>query len=166
MKKCIKCGKTKELNEFYVHKANTDGHFGSCKECCKIASKKNRIKNIDYYKKYDREKYKNDPRVKERHKKYRKTKSGKRNLKKITTKYRDENPEKIQAHMAVSVAIRNKTLIKKPCEVCGKVKAHAHHDDYSRPLDVRWLCPKHHKEWHDKHGEGKSLTTGKGDIQQ
>ena len=35
-----------------------------------------------------------------------------------------------------------------PCEVCGATKAQAHHCNYSKPLDVRWLCPKHHAEWH------------------
>lgn len=39
---------------------------------------------------------------------------------------------------------------RQPCEVCGAAPAHAHHDDYSRPLDVRWLCPPHHREHHAK----------------
>lgn len=34
------------------------------------------------------------------------------------------------------------------CEVCGKSNAEAHHTDYSRPLDVRWLCRSHHMELH------------------
>lgn len=38
---------------------------------------------------------------------------------------------------------------KKPCERCNStLNVHAHHDDYSRPLDVIWLCPIHHKERH------------------
>ena len=39
-------------------------------------------------------------------------------------------------------------LIKQPCEVCGVNKVDAHHDDYTKPLDVRWLCRKHHNEHH------------------
>ena len=39
-------------------------------------------------------------------------------------------------------------LIKKPCEICGEIKVDAHHDDYYKPLDVRWLCKKHHREHH------------------
>lgn len=33
-----------------------------------------------------------------------------------------------------------------PCEVCGTTPAQRHHDDYSKPLEIRWLCPVHHKE--------------------
>jgi hypothetical protein len=38
-------------------------------------------------------------------------------------------------------------LVRETCSKCG-AKAHAHHDDYSRPLDVLWLCPIHHTERH------------------
>jgi hypothetical protein len=37
-----------------------------------------------------------------------------------------------------------------PCEVCGKVKSQGHHDDYAKPLEVIWLCHKHHRERHRK----------------
>jgi hypothetical protein len=40
----------------------------------------------------------------------------------------------------------------KPCEYpgCKKTKTEAHHFDYSKPLDIHWLCIKHHKEFHSK----------------
>lgn len=56
---------------------------------------------------------------------------------------------KSQARAAVSSAIRSGRLLPQPCEVCG-LKAEAHHSDYSRPLDVRWLCPSHHGVEHWK----------------
>ncbi len=53
----------------------------------------------------------------------------------------------------VNNAIRGKKLFKEPCEVCGCTdKIHAHHDDYDKPLDVRWLCSAHHSQWHAKNG--------------
>jgi hypothetical protein len=50
------------------------------------------------------------------------------------------------AHSTVTVAKKKGTLIEQPCEVCGsKVRVEAHHEDYSKPLDVRWLCNRHHR---------------------
>lgn len=49
----------------------------------------------------------------------------------------------------VHKAIKNGTLVRQPCEVCGSTTAiAAHHDDYSKPLNVRWLCRKHHAKHH------------------
>lgn len=53
-------------------------------------------------------------------------------------------------------AIKRGILIAEPCEICGKTSVmadgrnaiQAHHDDYNKPLEVRWLCQEHHHEWH------------------
>jgi hypothetical protein len=66
------------------------------------------------------------------------------------------NPEKHKAQQVVNRAIRNREISREPCEVCGvsgklasgQSAVHAHHDDYLKPLEVRWLCPKHHSEYH------------------
>jgi ribosomal protein S27AE len=60
----------------------------------------------------------------------------------------ERNREKYRAHKIVEWRVASGKLLKQPCERCGSVKAHAHHDDYSKPLDVMWLCPLHHKERH------------------
>lgn len=52
------------------------------------------------------------------------------------------------ARAAVRLAIKAGTLVRQPCEVCGVKRSQAHHDDYSRPLDVRWLCATHHAAHH------------------
>jgi hypothetical protein len=50
-------------------------------------------------------------------------------------------------------AIKKGLLVKKPCEVCGAKRVEAHHDDYRKPLSVRWLCSTHHREHHRATGE-------------
>lgn len=39
-------------------------------------------------------------------------------------------------------------MVKQPCELCGNEKAHAHHEDYSDRLNVRWLCSPCHRRLH------------------
>jgi len=65
-----------------------------------------------------------------------------------TAAWRKNHPEAYACHKGTQTAIRNGTLIKQPCEMCGNHDVHAHHDDYSKPLNVRWLCHKHHMEVH------------------
>lgn len=65
---------------------------------------------------------------------------------KAMMRWRASNPEKRAAHQKVFVAVRAGKLVKKPCKVCGKERVEAHHNDYSKPLRVVWLCKKHHVE--------------------
>jgi hypothetical protein len=63
-----------------------------------------------------------------------------------------ENRQKIRARYRVTVAIRSGKLVREPCEKCGALKSHAHHHDYSKPLEVQWLCsPCHGKEHRPSH---------------
>jgi len=54
------------------------------------------------------------------------------------------------AQAKVARAIRSGRLTPQPCEVCGHTPAVAHHDSYDRPLDVRWLCRRHHRLHHNE----------------
>ena len=63
----------------------------------------------------------------------------------------DRSPEDRQKYLArktVENHLKAGKLTRKPCERCGARKAQAHHEDYSKPLDVIWLCPKDHKARH------------------
>jgi hypothetical protein len=52
------------------------------------------------------------------------------------------------AHRAVAAALKAGTLRRGKCETCGSLRTEAHHDDYSKPLDVRWLCRGDHLRLH------------------
>jgi ribosomal protein S27AE len=57
-----------------------------------------------------------------------------------------------EAYAAVKRALRSGDIKRKPCEACGNAKAEAHHEDYSKPLDVQWLC----RRCHFRHHAGKA----------
>jgi hypothetical protein len=62
---------------------------------------------------------------------------------------RAAKPAKHKARKAIQHAIRSGKVKRQPCEECGTHElVHAHHDDYSKQLDVRWLCAKHHSIYH------------------
>ena len=69
------------------------------------------------------------------------------------------NSVKAKAVKKVNYAIRSGKLTRQPCEECGAEKAEGHHDDYAKPLEVRWLCRSHHRQHHAKHGEAKNACT-------
>lgn len=65
--------------------------------------------------------------------------------------WRKQKPEAYKAHRQVQYALKKGEIKKMPCEKCGekrRYRVHAHHDDYAKPLLVRWLCVVHHKEVH------------------
>ena len=58
----------------------------------------------------------------------------------------------------MSKAIRDGSLIRQPCERCGHPKTDGHHEDYSKPLDVIWLCRRCHLQHHRKYIGGERIT--------
>ena len=147
MKRCIACGEEKPLTDYYRHPQMTDGHLSKCKDCQKASSRATRLARLDDYREHDRLRAGLPQRVLMR-KVYQASARG-RELTAIGRKtWIKRNPGKRSAHIIADNAIRDGRLIRQPCEVCGDTKVEAHHDDYGRPLTVRWLCPTHHAEWH------------------
>jgi len=148
MKECKKCGDEKPENQFYANDK-------SCKECRKAAVRANRAAKIDYYREYDRKRANRPDRVAAR-KAYQKTEAGIAAGNKAKMKWCAQNPAKRAASYLVNNAVRD-GRIEKParCQECGATgRIHGHHDDYAKPLEVRWLCSKCHWDWHKENGEG------------
>lgn len=72
-------------------------------------------------------------------------------------------PEKRRAHEVVRRALIKGDLVREPCADCGSTEhIDAHHDDYSQPLAVIWLCRRHHASRHSRKivkGPGRAKTS-------
>lgn len=133
MKACFKCGETKPLADFYRHRAMADGHLKKCKVCAKADVAAHRQKNIDAIREYDRR---------------RATSPARREFASaVQRRWRQAHPDRRAAQMLLRKAVKSGDVKPTPCWVCGST-AEAHHPDYSRPLDVVWLCSAHHKQAH------------------
>lgn len=119
MKTCTTCFETKPLASYYKHPKGAGGYRSQCKDC--YAGMRQR---------------------------YRQTAQGKAVVRSCDVRYAALYPEKIIARNAINNAIAHGHRVPQPCEQCGKEKAQAHHDDYTKPLEVRWLCTQHHAEHH------------------
>ena len=119
-KKCARCHHVKPVDEFFRDAARHDGLRSYCKVCHpNVPSVKKQArpeKEIPRRARYLRERRRTNPEVKRRD----------------------------DARLMTGAAIRLGILVPQPCEVCGTSKVVAHHTDYAKPLDVRWLCDPHH----------------------
>lgn len=135
-KQCTGCQIEKPLSAYSRNRTKRDGYQGECKSC---KATRQRV-------------YQDTPAGKktfsEAQRRYRSTKNGR--LMHVEAHMRDYRRHKMHhlARARLRDAVLNGKIIREPCELCGEA-AEAHHDDYSRPLDVRWLCRKHHVEHHN-----------------
>lgn len=146
MKKvCRTCQVEQRVMDYY---RQSNGTFMlDCKACWRAKVRANRAANIEHYREFDRRRA-NLPHRVEAREAYAQTPEGKAAAIRAKRRFIERNPVKRAAHVAVGNALRDGKLARLTCEKCGNEKSHAHHDDYSKPLDVRWLCTTHHAEWH------------------
>jgi len=151
-KRCKKCELDKPVGEYYRHKRSPDGLEYRCKACSRQASREWNRKNP------------------ERHKENllrwtaanveRKRELRRQSYKRHSAPYierakaqKEHEPEKYRARYTLTNAVREGRIAKPSnCEDCGaallKRRIHGHHPDYSKPLDVEWLCARCHATRH------------------
>ena len=147
MRRCCICKVEKELNEFNKCKSSKDGRQNKCKICLKQWYQLNKEKKKQYQKEYwhlNRENIKN----------YQQDYSqlNREKMRDKGNQYYRRNPEKHKARSMLNYAVRS-GKIHKPlyCSCCDSDKhLEAHHTDYSKPLEVTWLCRTCHRELHSK----------------
>jgi len=167
MRICNRCGQEKPSSEFYSHPKTKDGLHPYCIVCMKKY-------NREYYKKHKKRidkkvvnwRKENPDKVREWNRQYRERhpeeiresrrksqrKYGRNNKELLTERkreWRKENRDKNRARELLQYAIRKGMIIRPEiCSECGKKKKwiDGHHEDYSKPLEVDWLCRRCHKK--------------------
>lgn len=127
MKTCRTCAALKDVSEFSGPKGL------DCFDCKK---EKRRA--------YDRHRFRHCKKRKRSFKRYMKSKKGRAARRRAVEAWIARNPDKRLAQLEMKKAIKSGALQRQPCAVCGHVVTDGHHQDYSRPLDVIWLCKAHH----------------------
>lgn len=141
-KTCSKCRRELRLKDFQKDASRRDGYSNQCRACIRVRLKLH---------------YLRDPAAKSAQVSRLKATIARMSeegdyaeLRRVCTRKRiAANPEKYAAAARVRYAVKTGKLKRLPCEVCGSTTwVDAHHDDYSKPLDVIWLCRTHHSERH------------------
>lgn len=128
-KNCSKCGESKPQTEYYRDRRTKDGLYSACRSCQKGYPKKWKDKNKEWFRVYNA-------------------------LPKNRKKY-------LVRQLTCSAVRWGKITKPSQCEMSDnsicKGRLEAHHNDYDKPLKVRWLCVKHHSEHHRKLRDKKRL---------
>ena len=139
LKACCDCKELKSLSLFGSDKRKPDGHTYNCRVCLRKywALFKRKPETLAQVKKSKSNYYQ-------------------RNKKKINElgKKRDHLPSEIPKELArwrLQTHVKRGKIKKLPCQTCGNPKSQGHHPDYSKPLDVLWLCSTHHMLQHRKY---------------
>lgn len=195
MIKCSKCKIEKNVEEFGIDKSRKSGRNLRCKSCCnEYANKNYQYKPLSSEQKERRKLWESEHRKKnsannaekcrawyqrnleharklslEATKKYLSTEKGKKKRNERSCNWEKNNPEKRRVHDRTMYAVKIGKLIRPSfCSCCGKeCKPQAHHEDYSKPYDVIWLCSHCHFRLHHSHKHYRERTsekTPKGDA--
>ena len=151
MKKCNVCHELLSKSEFNSDISRPDNLDNRCKKCQSEVNRFYRLKNDKYFRKYRKAnnfKYKHTMREQYKIWYY-------------------KNKEKTKAHAVLNYLIEKGDIERGACEICGLLKnTHGHHDDYTKPLDVNWLCRDCHGLWHQLLNEWqRQKESGRWDIQ-
>lgn len=134
-KACRTCGIDKPFSEYPM----VNPIPSECKECS------NQRRRRNYYSDPDKSRLKS----REKYYRYKMTADYKNNQVIRQRKVRREKPAQYSAWNKVRRAVRLGRIIRGACAKCGWIgKTQAHHEDYSKPLDVVWLCPPCHRKHH------------------
>ena len=133
-KKCAECGRDLPLSEYNKAKKNKDGLQDRCRECFSRYNKARYAAN--------KEKFKADI--------YAYKAANPEKVLETRVKTCAKNPTHVNASRAIEAALRAGAITNPGvCYGCGcdtsEHRIEAHHHDYTKPLDVIWLCTPCHR---------------------
>lgn len=143
-KNCYICKKEQPFRMFYRNKHTSSGRRSACKACSKErrktpeARKADALRSRRYYNIEKSRLYEAQP----------KTKAMRRRA-----HQKRKHTVNFISRQITCLAVKAGIITKTPCAVCGDKVVQGHHEDYYKPLDVIWLCRKHHGERHRKYKE-------------
>lgn len=147
-KTCWTCKETKLQSSFNRNCGSKDGRASSCRECSREYCRRWREANPGVAAR-DSKRYREEhpQRVAALNKRW--IEENPQKIQESRQRYAERYPERIKANRAVANAVNRGKLLKP--DACGDCGAecetrllHAHHEDYSRPLDIEWVCPSCH----------------------
>jgi hypothetical protein len=137
-RRCTRCGEVRLVEEFPPHKKTRDGRNSICRACLRRMAREYRRRNQEHYRRIARE-------------------SRRRHY--FPGKFAALSPEeaaKCRSRDAAKQALKSGRL-RRPdrCQACGRppsptLRIEMHHPDYSRPLDVVFLCSLCHGQAHQR----------------
>ena len=183
-KTCCICKQVKPITEYHKNKGRKDGLSCVCKPCAIAISRKWRDARPDYYKpklaerklnpapfvirerrQYERNAKRINARIKLRREKY------PEKFKEYGQRARIKDAVKIKARKILQYAVKKGRIIKSNiCFDCQKTfpkkLIQSHHDDYSKPLEVKWLCKKCHSKRHRKYTDAMLGAVESGEMKK
>src|SRR3990167_11187577 len=135
-KQCSRCSILRPLEAFSRNTRSGDGRHGWCKDCFRGWVKETGYRAVA------------TAAARTRYRRSEKSRAARRAWASRKHKRDPVYRFKVKARGLTAAAIGVGVLIPRPCEDCGSTDVQAHHTDYSRPLEVRWLCVAHHRAVH------------------
>lgn len=142
-KVCYRCKVEKPVTAFGLQTKGVGGRNTYCRQCRSEMYFENHKVELERSRKNHQNRYKNG-----------KATQGAKD-------YLKRNPEVSAARWKTQNAILRGDLVRpKKCPVCKKkTTVEAHHDDYKKPLDVRWMCKLCHRAYHRELRDRRELLT-------